>query len=585
MKRGRIILFAWLLPGLLWGIAAQQAPAATVAICQIQGTGLTSPYAGKSVQTQGVVTADFDETGHKGFFLQAANCDINPASSDGIFVYLGEAVQVVSLGDSVQVTGVVQEYYGMTEISTSSQVVELLAQNQPLPAPEELNPPFDNALAKAYLEAREGMLAGMGAARVVGPTSSRAETWLVRADLGVMRVFQDDLVGTGEIVCVDAEGLYQITPEARVGDQVMGLQGVLAYSFGQYVLHLLTAPTLNPVSDVRSGTEIDLESGFRFGSLNLENLFDTLDDPARDDTVLTATEYQRKLEKLALAIHALGEPAFLAVQEAENGAVLGHLVNHPTLEAEYGVAWLDGPDRRGLDVALLFRTDVVAVLDFQQYQGCTSLVDGLGPDGNLDMLHPANAQTCDTNSDGVLDGNRLFSRPPLLLHLQVALEGGGEDLWVLANHWKSKTEDSEAIAYTLPRRLEQARFTAALAQSILGADPQAALIVLGDLNDFPSSQPLAILAEAGLLNLMPRVARDQRYSYIYQGISQVLDHVLISPVLQRQGLWPAIVHLNADFPEIVSGQSGTATRSSDHDPVVVEFSLVSGLIFLPLLGR
>jgi hypothetical protein len=274
------------------------------------------------------------------------------------------------------------------------------------------------------------------------------------------------------------------------------------------------------------------------------------------------------------------------VQEAENGTVLGHLVNHPALEANYGVAWLDGPDRRGLDVALLFRTDAVAVLDFQQYQGCTSLVDGLGPDGNLDVEHPANAQTCDTNGDGVLDGNRLFSRPLLVAHLRVAIEGGGDEfLWVLANHWKSKTEDSETMAYTLPRRLEQARYTAALAQSILESEPQAALIVLGDLNDFPASQPLTILTEAGLLNLMPRVARDQRYSYIYQGVSQVLDHVLISPALQRQGLWPAIVHSNADYPEVYQGQSGTTIRSSDHDPVVVEFSLVSGLIFLPLLGR
>ncbi|MFC1997883.1 endonuclease/exonuclease/phosphatase family protein, partial [Chloroflexota bacterium] len=509
----------------------------------------------------------------------------NPSTSNGIFVYLGERTNIVSTADFIEVSGTVSEYYGLTEISADPANVKLLSKANPLPPAVELNPPFGNALSRAYLETLEGMLVQLPTARVVGPTDSRSETWVIRDDLGLERVFQDDPLGTGEVVCVGEDGHYKIDPPARVGDHIQNITGVLGFSLGTYRIALLEQPSLIPGNIPSLDTVDDSEPEFTFASFNFNNLFDTVDDPAKDDPVLGNTEYHRKLDKLALTLHhELGEPTILAVQEVENDTVLKHLLAREVIKSDYGIAWIDSPDNRGIDNALIYRLDKVTLLGFEGRQGCTSLVDGFGPDGNRDVHNPQNSITCDISGDGVLDGNRLFSRPPLVVQLQVTLEDGEPlPLWVITNHWKSKREDTYYQAYTLPRRLEQAKFVAALTDEILMAKPWTNLIVLGDLNDFPNSQTLGRLTQTWLRDLTANIPRPSRYTYIYQGISQVLDYALVSPALSMYQLIPESIHLNADFPSIYQDEETTTYRSSDHDPVIVKFALWAHKVYLPMI--
>jgi predicted extracellular nuclease len=315
-------------------------------------------------------------------------------------------------------------------------------------------------------------------------------------------------------------------------------------------------------------------------TFNVENLFDTVNEPGKDDPIPSASAYERQLDKLAEAIHdELREPTLLGVQEAENLTVLQDLAARPEIEAEYDAVLVDGPDARGIDVGLLYQTDRVTVLDYEQRQGCTTMVDGLGPDGNLDVYDPQNDVTCDSDGDGELDGNRLFSRPPLVVHLEMrmACQQQGcdyaQELWVIVNHWKSKSQDTADVKYTLPRRIEQATFVAGLAEEILDTDPRADLIVLGDLNDFLDSDPLAVLTDAGLSDLLLEVPKPERYTYVYNGESEVLDHVLISQDLWREFVSVTPVHINADYPGTYSYVSDTARRSSDHDPAMVRFRI------------
>ena len=291
------------------------------------------------------------------------------------------------------------------------------------------------------------------------------------------------------------------------------------------------------------------------------------------------------MSKRALAIPgALGAPDVIAVQEVENESVLGDLVARPELGAPYEFVWFDSPDRRGIDIAILYRPERVSQLNAELRQGCTTLVDGLGPDGNGDPLVPANTLTCDTDGDGVLDGNRLFSRPPLVTHFRLLANPDPDELWLVANHWKSKSEDTSTIAYTLPRRIEQARFVAGLVAQIQTLGPEANILVLGDLNDTLASAPLAELSAAGMVNLWERLPSSGRYSYIYQGYSQAIDHILVSgPRLIRPGdglLWAA--RINADYPARYITLSGTQIGSSDHDPLLARFSFLPNLAFLPL---
>lgn len=577
-------------------------------ICFLQGRAFSSPYVGSHVTVQGVVTLDRDNTGQKGFHLQQDPCDQDPATSDAIYVYLGEQVELVNTGDWVQVQGVVGEYFGLTEILSTPQQVQILSQGNPLPPPVELNPPFDNAQARAYYESLESMRVSLDDGLVVGPTDRDERTWLVRSDLGITRVFKDDLAGTGELICVDDGGNDEITPQVKSGDQVQDIDGVLDFRDGLYCVQLLQAPLTLPAftrqdSQGPSGLEIQTFFTFSIGTVNLMDLFDMLDDPLTEDDVLSATEYQRRLHKRALALREMalgdfGAPTVLAVQEVENQAVLEALLTQPEITVDYDVIWQDGPDRRGMDIALIYQTSRVHVLGYQVYQGCTALVDGLGPDGNLDVYAPENALTCDLNGDEIPDGNRLFSRPPLVVQLRLCrtycsllplsqLQANDDEItvWVIANHWKSKTQDTNTVAYTLPRRIEQAGFVSTLVQDLQSTHPQDYVVVVGDFNDDPGSPPMEQLTDQGLRDLSVQAPHMQRYTYIYRGISEVLDNVLLAPQPSLIAYQVSPLHVNADFPVMYTNVYDSVHRSSDHDPLNVQFLLLEQKVFLPILVR
>ena len=566
-------------------------PAILFSICAIQGDAGVSPYLSQLVTVRGVVYADLDVTGQKGFFIQHEDCDANPSTSDGIFIYTGQNLDLVNAGDLVKVTGWVNEYYGMTEISAYPQNVLVLSHANPLPLAHELNPPFDPVAAMSYFESLEGMYVSLAGGTAVGPTDLYDRTWLVRVDLGIARVFGDDPMGTGEIICADDEGLYEIAPEVKVGDRVLGLAGVMDYRFESFCLEPLAEPVIIP--EVR-GFELPRNSRslippvFSVATFNLGNLFDKVDDPTSEDDVLTTTEYNRKLTKLAQAIHgSLGEPALLAIQEAENQAVLTDLFARPEIQSMYGIVTEEGPDRRGLDIGIIYRQDLSQLVSYQVRQGCTHLVDGLGPDGNLNVSNPQNTITCDSDGNGSLDGNRLFSRPPLVVRVNLCLPDCSQrtfPLTLVVNHWKSKTEDSGSVQYTLPRRLEQAEFVAVLAEEIRNDDPLTPLLLLGDLNDVPGSAPLRMLENQGFRDLVAQIPKTEQYSYIYEGISQALDHewINLNPSFLPLSIFP--IHINADYPHALSLISNTPLRSSDHDAVLVEFCVFDRQVYLPFIS-
>ena len=130
------------------------APAVTASIAQIQGNTDISPYAGSTVTTTGVVVAAYPVGGFNGFFLQTGGPDLTPGVSDAVFVFGSAAAGQVAVGDSVQVTGAVSEFQGLTEIS--SPAVTKLA--DPLPAVVAGALPWSALDTDAEKEAHEGEL-------------------------------------------------------------------------------------------------------------------------------------------------------------------------------------------------------------------------------------------------------------------------------------------------------------------------------------------------------------------------------------------------------------------------------------------
>jgi len=131
------------------------AVATVLPIAAIQGADTdTSPYTGQSVTTEGVVTADYRTGGFNGFFLETGGADTTPGASDAVFVFGSVSAGQVTIGDSVRVTGTVQEFQGETELTFPT--VTPLATALPAVAPRTL--PWSELATDAQKEAHEGEL-------------------------------------------------------------------------------------------------------------------------------------------------------------------------------------------------------------------------------------------------------------------------------------------------------------------------------------------------------------------------------------------------------------------------------------------
>jgi len=179
----------------------------------------------------------------------------------------------------------------------------------------------------------------------------------------------------------------------------------------------------------------------------------------------------------------------------------------------------------------------------------------------------------------------VFERPPLAQTFEHASRAG-TPFTMIVNHFKSKgcdgatgadQDQGDGQSCFNARRVTQATAIAALAGQLPGP------LVLGDLNSYSAEDPIDVLASAGLASQTERYVRDaQRYSYVFDGQSGELDHVLAGRGLSRRVTGATIWHINSDEPLILDYNTEfnpprfyrpDAYRSSDHDPVLVGLRL------------
>lgn len=518
-------------------------------IMEIQGDSWSSPHVGETVWVTGVVTADYQDESASGFWIQDAVGDGDPATSDGIFVY--EYYHEVNLGDLVHVRGRVSEYYGLTEIY--EYWTDVLSGGQPIPEPVELDPPSNDDDSDVYYEALEGMLVSIPDMRVIDACNQYDETAGCRIYHNLDRVFEDQ-EEKGMIMVVDDAGGFDLI--ARPGNLVYGLVGPLDYTFSDYKV-IPPRDSTPKVIPKKSSSGIGIGQGraevkgLSIATYNMYNFFSYYDN------------FENQTLKHAQAIHRyFREPDILVLEEVHNHWVLEQLVATAPITVNYGIVHVDGPDSRGIDVAVLYNTKKINLIDFAVRQTCTDLEDGYGPGE-------------DPNYPCPVGYNPLFSRPPLVVHLEVlGKKGASSELWVIANHFKSKSVYEPYWADTLPRRIEQAEWVSSLVDEIQEGDPDAKVIVAGDLNDFEYSDPIEVLEAGGLRALIWDVEKENRYTYNYLGYSQVLDHILITPSLEDAYSEVFIVHFNLDFPfPLYRDITSLGLCSSDHDAIVAGFKI------------
>lgn len=202
---------------------------------------------------------------------------------------------------------------------------------------------------------------------------------------------------------------------------------------------------------------------------NLENLFDYENDPVTfdDDRTpdgkdhWTKESYTAKLKNMAKVIAQIGSditgsaPVIIGVCETENRKVLEDLVNQaPLLKLDYGIIQFDSPDRRGIDVAFLYRKKLFTPTAYKAHEL---------------LIYDDNDVT-----------RRIFTRDQLLVSGML----DGEKIHVIVNHWPSR---SGGEARSRPKRIKAAKLNKRLIDSLFSTNPYAKIISMGDLNDDPTS--------------------------------------------------------------------------------------------------
>ena len=159
-------------------------------------------------------------------------------------------------------------------------------------------------------------------------------------------------------------------------------------------------------------------------------------------------------------------------------------------------------------------------------------------------------------------GDRQRHWAPSRKALVAEFEVEGRSLFVIVCHLKSmRSTTRRAEDYAKKQRHAQAEVVYQFAADLLACDPQAAIVLLGDLNDVPGSKTLKLLKGEWFHNLLEDQPRGQCYTRRHGGQPQALDHILISPAL-RHCATARIPHVNSD------ASPSQAEPASDHDPVL-----------------
>jgi|GEM_PF-531117 len=601
-----------------------------VSVAAVQGRGHRSPLEGEWVRgVRGVVTA-VDPGRQLRFFVQDADGDGDPGTAEGLAVRPRKGEAIPTVGELVGVAGQVEErgFPGALTVTTltGARITSLgeaplpapivlggtgrrlpgtvidddgLTEYDPIALPGEEGRPGKGADGIDVWESLEGMRVEVPEPVVVGPSTSYGGFVVVpdggtgaslRSSAGGLVARPEDF--NPERILVDTAFLPE-APELWVGDHLSApLTGVVDYSFSNFQL-LATEP---------------IPRAFHGGQRALGGPGPA---PPPPDGALTLATYNvlnlhpgvgERMDRLAASIvEDLGSPDLVALQEVQDAtgpADDGVVAGAPTFERliaaieaaggpTYAFRQIDpidgtegGQPGGNIRVGFLVREDRLELPpapDGAPAPGPATAVEIRTPDGTPHLApNPGRVAPEHPCFSGFSTGGR-DDYEPTRRSLAIELRHGARTLFVIDNHWKSKRGDGRLFGAVQPpvlwseeQRICQARVIADFVRELLAADPDAWVIVLGDLNEHELRPPVQELEAAGLTDLIWRIPQAERYSYNFEGNSQVLDHILVSPAVLRESVvLPAIVHVNTDRP--------ASLAASDHDPVRV--------ILVPTAGR
>lgn len=259
---------------------------------------------------------------------------------------------------------------------------------------------------------------------------------------------------------------------------------------------------------------------------NLENLFDTENDPITFDDDRTPEGkdhwtkeiYQDKLKNMARVIAEIGAdvsgttPAIIGVCEVENRTVLEDLVNQkPLIKKDYGIIHFNSPDRRGIDVALLYKKKLFTPTSYKAKEL---------------LIYDDNDES-----------KRVFTRDQLIVSGIL----DGDKINLIVNHWPSRRGGEKR---SRSKRIKAAKLNRQIIDSLFSEDPYAKIITMGDFNDDPTSPSIKKYLKAQqkkeglsikeLYNPMEDIAKKGLGSLAYRDNWNLFDQIIISTELTKK---------------------------------------------------
>jgi uncharacterized protein len=587
-----------------------------LSIHDIQGSGDTSPVAGRLVSTTGIVTG----VKSNGFFIQNPDnaVDADPNTSEGVFVFTSSRpTATATVGNLVQVTGTVSEFIPSsdpnsppsTEISGSPSI-SLIRSGNPLPTPITLTLADTNPAGPIdQLEKYEGMRVHLDVLNVVGPTDGNVNEAAATSTSngiffgilpGIERPFREpgvqlpDPLPPGapanvprfdtnpELIRVDTASLSGSTVlDVTSGATATSLTGPLDFSSRFYTL--LNEPGSGAAATGNvSATPVPVPAvnELTLANFNMERFFDTINDPATSDVALTATAFANRLNKASLAVRTvLNTPDVVGVEEMENLPTLQALADKINADAvaagqtspSYQAFLVEGNDVGGIDVGFLVKGSI-SVISVEQVGKDTTFVQ---PDGTTALLN---------------------DRPPLVLTATASQPGSDTSLpfTMVVNHLRSLLSIDDPVdgPRVRAKRAAQAEFLANLLQLHQAAGENVISVcdcnafefsdgyvdVMGTILGRPTPADQVVTASPDLVDpdftdLVSTLPHEQQYSYVFNGSAQVLDHVVVNPAMLAKLSRFAYARNDADFPEVFRNDPNRPERISDHDMPVAYFTL------------
>ncbi len=258
---------------------------------------------------------------------------------------------------------------------------------------------------------------------------------------------------------------------------------------------------------------------------NLENLFDTINDPNKFDEASPIMEikanrkdvYSKKVKNMARVISEIGldvtnnSPVIIGISEVENRTVLEDVINDSLLiEKKYDIVHYSSPDLRGIDVALLYQRELFTPISSSSHE--------------LKLYDDATKK-------------RVYTRDQLLVSGNL----DGEFVHVIVNHWPSR---SGGQARSNSKRIAAAKLTKRLVDSLQSIDPYAKVFIMGDLNDNPTDASVKTILKAqknkkkvelkGIYNPYENVFKNGIGTTAYRDNWSLFDQILLTkPLLEK----------------------------------------------------